>query len=424
MSGGIDKRSTSRRVPWRRRRHDSVAEGDVVEDLAVAAPEQGDTPDGVRPLWEVSVPDPSGASDWGFSADEPGGALGGGMRHWYFWWTGRDQEGFERCWGPRAEEEVAALVDSFGAAWPWVTARALRAHAPDVVSAVGALAESITATSGRELPSYRSNRAAMVDTIITWGSFQLMRSRLSWAPSHYQVCPVCHRRFWTGELAPWTYFQFGPGRYCFACCKAARDGDTAGPSDPDRAARALRRLADALGSIPPQRVNQQALPVDLEAERRDEIVRALQATPPPAALRVVLGAEDWLGVLQRAGIVGESWRPSKGTWCRAVDGHRCRSLLEKSIDDWLYRHGLDHEPEPRWPAHEVFNPTGRKRADWRLSDGTFVECAGLITDPGYAQKIEEKRQLADHLGVPLVVIVPSDLLRLEIIFARLPRPRG
>lgn len=133
------------------------------------------------------------------------------------------------------------------------------------------------------------------------------------------------------------------------------------------------------------------------------------------------GARDWLGVLQAVGIVGSAWRPSKGTWCRAEDGHRCRSLLEKSIDDWFHRHGVVHEPEPLWPRHETLNPSGRKRADWRLVDGTFVGCAGLLTDRDYARKIEAKRLLAECHGIPLIVVGSSDVTRLEIPFANVQR---
>jgi hypothetical protein len=60
----------------------------------------------------------------------------------------------------------------------------------------------------------------------------------------------------------------------------------------------------------------------------------------------VLGQQDWLGTLRAAGLVGENWRPSRGTWCHVNDGHRCRSLLEKAIDDKFTANLIPHDRHP------------------------------------------------------------------------------
>ena len=125
-----------------------------------------------------------------------------------------------------------------------------------------------------------------------------------------------------------------------------------------------------------------------------------RSSPVRAALSLGAGAAE---------IVGDTWRPAWGTWCRARDGHRCRSPLEKSIDDWFASRDVAHECEPYWSAHPALNPSGRKRADWLLADGTYVECAGMIDQPDYAAKITLKRELADELGIPLIVVGPTDL---------------
>lgn len=353
--------------------------------------------------------------DWGFSAAEPGGAFRGGMRHWYFWWTERDQGNFEKIWSVEGDQAVDDLVDLYEAAWPWVTARTLRARVPPLVRAARELGARISVEPNRMLPSYARNSTAMTDSVLLWGSFQLARRRRRWPESHWTACPTCWREFWTGELPPWTYPQFGPARYCFRCCEAARNG-TSGHLSRDEAVSALARLAEVMEGIPPQNFAFQTVPIDIDAARRDQIVQALRAVPPPDPLKTLLDVPDWLGVLQSAGLVDNGWRPSMGTWCRAEDGHRCRSLLEKSIDDWLYRHGITHSPEPRWPVHPTLNPSGRKRGDWLLADGTFIECAGVLTDRQYARKIEEKRRLAEQLGVRLIIILPTDIGRLESLF--------
>jgi hypothetical protein len=130
------------------------------------------------------------------------------------------------------------------------------------------------------------------------------------------------------------------------------------------------------------------------------------------------GNQSWVSVLLAAGLVTESWRPARGTYCIAADGHPCRSLFERAVDDYLTLAEIAHEVEPPCPKHAVFNP-GRLRADWRLSDGTFVEAAGLMSDPAYAQKMRKKTNLASALGLSLIVITPDDLPFLD---ALIPKP--
>ncbi len=96
----------------------------------------------------------------------------------------------------------------------------------------------------------------------------------------------------------------------------------------------------------------------------------------------------------------------------AGDGHVCHSLDEQRIDNWLLAHGLPHEREPRYPAHSTLNPTGRRRADWRVQD-TFIEYFGLLGDADYEKKMAEKILLARHCEIDLITIHPSDLESLD-----------
>ena len=210
---------------------------------------------------------------------------------------------------------------------------------------------------------------------------------------------------------------FGPARYCEDCCWLAnlyvrRDVQWSASQVKLR----LKLLAEAIENVPTQAFATKPFPVDLPDETRDRWMRALVGMPDVSTIKQVLEVSDWLGALRAAEIVGDSWRPSWGTWCHANDGHRCRSFLEKSIDDWFTSHGIAHECEPYWPAHPILNPSGRKRADWLLADGTYVECAGMIDQPDYAVKIATKRELASQLDIRLVVVGPTDLHRLDVIF--------
>ena len=59
-----------------------------------------------------------------------------------------------------------------------------------------------------------------------------------------------------------------------------------------------------------------------------------------------------------------------------------------------------------------------------MQDGTYVECAGMIEDPDYTIKIGQKRELARVLGIPLIIVGPTDLARLPQIFvSHIQRPR-
>jgi hypothetical protein len=99
----------------------------------------------------------------------------------------------------------------------------------------------------------------------------------------------------------------------------------------------------------------------------------------------------------------------------ATDGHLCRSMLERHVDDFLYLHGIGHDLEPDYPYDSEMNPAGL-RADWSLSDGTLVEAAGMLSQPAYEAKLIRKRHLAEAYAVPLVVVTDGDLARLAQVF--------
>lgn len=125
----------------------------------------------------------------------------------------------------------------------------------------------------------------------------------------------------------------------------------------------------------------------------------------------------WTHVLIDAGLAEDGVRLSRGTALKAIDGHRCSSMLEKVIDDFLHQHGIDHTREPLYPFDENHNPNTRLRADWLLSDGTFVEMWGMPDDPGYADKMRKKIELAARHKLRLVGITPVETGNLSTIFA-------
>ncbi len=353
----------------------------------------------------------AGVTDWGFYPEDPGSPLVASGGGWCFWWDDECQSRFAEIWGPDADQVADGLADRFGFGWPWLAGTALPTRAPTTQARIEAFAadEALVArTNG-------TNPRTILGLSTVWGSFRVLRARRSWFVPTEAVCAVCGHRFWTGEVPVWTYTRFGVGRYCEDCCLRVRTGVQGNWRRPE-AVTALRELAEAFGAIPKQAYAFEFLPLDAALERRDRCMRALCAMPDVRTLKYALGVSDWLGALQAAGLVGEARRTSRGTWCRADDGHLCRSLIEKSIDDWMARRGLAHEREPHWPAHPTLNSNGRKRADWLLPSGAYVECVGMMEDPDYAEKVRLKQLLAADLGLRIYLVGPTDLYALDQVF--------
>lgn len=103
---------------------------------------------------------------------------------------------------------------------------------------------------------------------------------------------------------------------------------------------------------------------------------------------------------------------SRGIKCLAQDGHECHSLDEQQIDNWLTDHSIEHEREPIYPAHPILNPSGKRRSDWRVGD-IYIEYFGLTGEKTYDNKTDEKIMLVKQLGLTMLPIYPSDMVRLD-----------
>lgn len=140
----------------------------------------------------------------------------------------------------------------------------------------------------------------------------------------------------------------------------------------------------------------------------------------PGGQRKVYSWTDWLG---QAGLLTDGVRTSRGVTVMAKDGHICRSLLERQIDDFFFDHGITHHPEPHYPFDPDINPDGF-RADWRLPDGTFVEALGFTSNPVYMAKAQRKIALADQHEIPVLTVTEADLPHLLTIFAKWTPPES
>lgn len=354
----------------------------------------------------LETPDPPlpARRDWSWRADE---SQEGGEGAW----TAVDAELLAGVWTDDADATVRGLIDRWAWAWPELAHSAVTGHHPDVARALWSV--------GNDHPEHPRARDAFarrwVATALSVGLHEHYRQVVDWPDPVALDCAVCGRTFAPEVLSGWMR-RYGRPRYCEACCCRARNGHDA-PVTANVAAQAVQAVTDHLGFIPPQNVAAQAdllgLPDD---DHRDVAMAALVALPTADRLVDGLGVEGgrgrWLRVLQAVGVVGDAWRTGRGTLCFAADGHPCRSLAERSVDDWMANHGVEHVVEPPWPTHPELNPKGRLRADWRLTDGTLVELAGMMDDEDYAQRMAAKAELAEVAGIRLVVITPDDLGRL------------
>lgn len=202
----------------------------------------------------------------------------------------------------------------------------------------------------------------------------------------------------------------GPLAYCRMCVGAALQGVV---SDRSRAAKALRLLSDLeFGGAPVLEDQLRRLNLSAAAQVAAVEVDRLMLLRFGIARRRL----PWTLLLEEAGLVPDGLRRGRGMLIRAVDGHLCLSLSERQVCDFFYEHGIAHDREPAYPIDPELNPRGRRRADWLLADGTFVEFWGLPNSPEYAARMEQKRQLAARHGLKLVELTARDLPALGSIF--------
>jgi len=94
----------------------------------------------------------------------------------------------------------------------------------------------------------------------------------------------------------------------------------------------------------------------------------------------------------------------------AADGHRCDSLAEKIIDDWLYSRNIKHERSIPYPGKHY-------TADFQIK-GKFVEFFGLNGEiVEYDKNIKIKEGLAKKHKIDLVKIYPKDLFPINRLAA-------
>lgn len=121
---------------------------------------------------------------------------------------------------------------------------------------------------------------------------------------------------------------------------------------------------------------------------------------------------SWFKTLIATNILdSESRETFYGTMTLSLDGHECRSLAEKTIDDWLFMNKIKHSIEPYYPLDSELNPSGLLRADWKVGK-YFIEYFGLMSKEEYKNKTVKKIKLCKKNNIKLISLFPEDLLSL------------
>jgi len=253
------------------------------------------------------------------------------------------------------------------------------------------------------------------DLLAQFGECRLAEMGVSYREPRLLECLGCGSKFreWSIHvgLAKKVGFRI---HFCYDCYFKAfwdQSRPSASMTRDDMLNRVIE-LAAALESIPLATFVQNPDLSTASEEKQISVVRVLLTMPSYGAYVAKFGS--WLQVLILAGILADGTQKTmRGVRCVALDGHECLSLAEKAVDDWLSSHSIPHEIEPPYPYHPYLNPSHRMRADWKVAN-TFIEYAGLMNEPEYEARMQEKRKLAAEFGIPLIVIEPNDILSLDL----------
>ena len=93
----------------------------------------------------------------------------------------------------------------------------------------------------------------------------------------------------------------------------------------------------------------------------------------------------------------------------AKDGHKCNSVSEIIIDDWLFDNNIPH-------VREYLYPEGRYSCDFIVND-IFIEFFGLVNAPdvapNYRKIMQKKREICRKYNIRLIELYENDLYSLD-----------
>jgi len=260
-------------------------------------------------------------------------------------------------------------------------------------------------------------------------------------------CEYCGRFFYPSLISSYLRkyipeeINIGDIQFCQSCLKSALLGRYKRKKDKEEMIRDLENLVEKLGFIPDQNyflnsnftrnlspeLFNKAIPALIEIlpyRTNDKMLKFFSVSSVPLDGKNEIKEQfekntysnifgSWLKSLLATDLLENGVRETpRGYMCLAEDGHECRSLGEKNVDDWLHREGISHKKEPKYPEDEELNPNGRMRADWKVEDA-LIEFFGLSGDVEYDKKTETKREICEKYNISLIEIFEEDLGKLS-----------
>lgn len=229
-----------------------------------------------------------------------------------------------------------------------------------------------------------------------------------------KICPICQNSFVEDSLPMPLVERLGIDGLDF-CAPCLKDTVLQGTGN-DSLSKAeilkyLQDLASLIGRVPIQNFGEGISDLrGLSHNERFTLLKLLRNKPTVDCVKSSFGS--WLNALIQAGVLEDGTRKtSRGIHSLAKDGHVCLSLGEKTIDDYLYLHGIHHEKEPRYPE-------GNYRGDFKVGE-IFIEYFGLTGNPDYDAKTKEKIRLCKKHRIVLVAIYPQDLVNQQTLEKKL-----
>lgn len=97
----------------------------------------------------------------------------------------------------------------------------------------------------------------------------------------------------------------------------------------------------------------------------------------------------------------------------AKDGHRCDSLSEKILDDWLYKNGIPHQIHVRYPW------LGNMIADFKIGD-YWIELFGLSGQHKRYDFLKSKKlKLIKEYNLKFISLSIDDVLSIKLLSKKL-----
>lgn len=222
----------------------------------------------------------------------------------------------------------------------------------------------------------------------------------------WKVCLICNQSFVEDSLPAPLIRRLGFDNldYCSPCLTESIFGGSNSLTK-TQIIEYLRDLSEHIQQVPPQGYGEGL--EDLKGYSSQELLTLLsilRRKPTPKRVKELFGS--WLRALIEASVLEDGTRKtSRGTQCIAKDNHVCFSIAEKTIDDFLFAHGIKHEKEAAYPDSGY-------RTDF-VVNRVYIEYFGLIGDPDYDLKIKEKKMLCKRNGITLISIYPGDLVNVK-----------